>query len=83
MSWSMTMMTRSALWLWGRVRWRSEQSGGARLKAATTGPLDPRDGHIWRSKYCVLEEGVLYFYRTAMEEASPEDEPAAFQTNGR
>lgn len=25
--------------------------------------VDERDGHIWRAKYCVLENGVLYFYR--------------------
>lgn len=27
--------------------------------------VDERDGHIWRAKYCVLENGVLYFYRNA------------------
>ena len=26
--------------------------------------IDPKDRHLWRAKYCVLEEGVLYFYRT-------------------
>ena len=31
-----------------------------------------RDGHIWRAKYCVLEEGILYFYRNAMEGESNE-----------
>ena len=29
--------------------------------------IDPKDGHIWRAKYCVLEEGILYFYRSAEE----------------
>ncbi len=27
--------------------------------------IDPNDGHIWRAKYCVLVDGVLYFYRNA------------------
>ncbi|CAB9498863.1 linked kinase-associated serine/threonine phosphatase 2C [Seminavis robusta] len=27
--------------------------------------VDPKDGHLWRSKYCVLEDGILYFYRNA------------------
>ncbi|KAL7548766.1 hypothetical protein ACHAWF_012025 [Thalassiosira exigua] len=34
--------------------------------------VDPKDGHIWRAKYCVLEEGILYFYRTAAEGESEE-----------
>ncbi|KAL7465672.1 hypothetical protein ACHAXS_005981 [Conticribra weissflogii] len=34
--------------------------------------IDPRDGHIWRAKYCVLEDGILYFYRTAQEGESDE-----------
>jgi len=34
--------------------------------------IDPRDGHIWRAKYCVLEDGILYFYRTALEGESDE-----------
>ncbi len=34
--------------------------------------IDPKDGHIWRSKYCILEEGILYFYRTAEEGESDE-----------
>ena len=25
--------------------------------------IDPNDGHIWRAKYCILENGILYFYR--------------------
>ena len=25
------------------------------------------DGHIWRAKYCVLEDGVLYFYRNEQD----------------
>ena len=27
--------------------------------------IDSHDGHIWRAKYCVLIEGVLYFYKNA------------------
>lgn len=34
--------------------------------------IDPRDGHIWRSKYCILEEGVLYFYRNERDADLPE-----------
>lgn len=34
--------------------------------------IDPKDGHIWRAKYCILEEGILYFYRTAEEGESEE-----------
>lgn len=26
---------------------------------------DPNDGHLWRAKYCVLEDSILYFYRNA------------------
>ena len=26
---------------------------------------DPEDGHLWRAKFCVLEDGILYFYRNA------------------
>ncbi|CAJ1967885.1 unnamed protein product [Cylindrotheca closterium] len=25
------------------------------------------DGHIWRSRFCLLEEGVLYFYRNSQD----------------
>jgi serine/threonine protein phosphatase PrpC len=28
------------------------------------------DGHLWRSKYCVLEEGILYFYRNPQDAQS-------------
>eukprot|EP00980_Cylindrotheca_fusiformis_P017600 scaffold5517_cov135-Cylindrotheca_fusiformis.AAC.30 len=28
------------------------------------------DGYLWRSKYCVLEEGVLYFYRSTSDAES-------------
>ena len=31
-----------------------------------------KDGHIWRAKYCVLEEGVLYFYRNTTDGESVE-----------
>ena len=63
---------------------RSSSNGGSglntssssnRLKAYPPPPpdyIDPRDGHIWRAKYCVLEEGILYFYRNAMEGESDE-----------
>eukprot|EP00549_Striatella_unipunctata_P000403 CAMPEP_0118721890 /NCGR_PEP_ID=MMETSP0800-20121206/31038_1 /TAXON_ID=210618 ORGANISM="Striatella unipunctata, Strain CCMP2910" /NCGR_SAMPLE_ID=MMETSP0800 /ASSEMBLY_ACC=CAM_ASM_000638 /LENGTH=932 /DNA_ID=CAMNT_0006629933 /DNA_START=273 /DNA_END=3071 /DNA_ORIENTATION=+ len=34
--------------------------------------IDPFDNHVWRSKYCILEEGVLYFYRNANDGNSPE-----------
>jgi len=34
--------------------------------------IDPKDGHIWRAKYCILECGILYFYRTAEEGESDE-----------
>ena len=34
--------------------------------------VDPKDQHLWRAKYCVLEEGVLYFYRTKDEAESQE-----------
>jgi len=27
--------------------------------------IDSKDGHIWRAKYCVLEDRVLYFYPDA------------------
>ncbi|KAG7374482.1 PH domain containing protein [Nitzschia inconspicua] len=33
---------------------------------------DPKDGHLWRAKYCVLEDGVLYFYRNANDGDSVE-----------
>ena len=29
--------------------------------------VDPKDDHIWRAKYCVLEDGILYFYRNAQD----------------
>jgi serine/threonine protein phosphatase PrpC len=34
--------------------------------------VDPRDGHVWRSKYCILEGGVLYFYRNEKDADLPE-----------
>jgi serine/threonine protein phosphatase PrpC len=30
------------------------------------------DGHIWRARYCILEDGVLYFYRHQQDAESPE-----------
>jgi hypothetical protein len=43
--------------------------------------IDPRDGHIWRAKYCVLEEGILYFYRNA--EVGESDEAQAERNESR
>lgn len=34
--------------------------------------IDPRDGHVWRSKYCILEGGVLYFYRNERDADLPD-----------
>lgn len=34
--------------------------------------VDPHDGHVWRAKYCVLENGILYFYRNASDGESQE-----------
>lgn len=34
--------------------------------------IDPKDGHIWHAKYCVLNDGFLYFYQNATEGESPE-----------
>ncbi len=34
--------------------------------------LDPEDGHLWRAKFCVLEDGILYFYRNAQDGNSAE-----------
>ena len=42
--------------------------------------IDPKDGHIWRSKYCILEEGILYFYRTAAEGESTEAEAERYES---
>jgi len=33
--------------------------------------IDPMDGHIWRTKYCVLENGILYFYRNEADANAP------------
>lgn len=41
--------------------------------------IDPKDGHIWRSKYCILEEGILYFYRNAEEGESAEAESERYE----
>lgn len=35
---------------------------------------DPEDGHLWRAKFCVLEDGILYFYRNASDGKSDEAE---------
>jgi serine/threonine protein phosphatase PrpC len=42
--------------------------------------LDPKDGHMWRAKYCVLEDGVLYFYRNASDGESPEAQSERLKT---
>jgi hypothetical protein len=46
--------------------------------------IDPKDGHIWRAKYCVLEDGILYFYRNAEEgesdDAQEERNESKFQS---
>eukprot|EP00581_Thalassiosira_minuscula_P000334 CAMPEP_0183739722 /NCGR_PEP_ID=MMETSP0737-20130205/57788_1 /TAXON_ID=385413 /ORGANISM="Thalassiosira miniscula, Strain CCMP1093" /LENGTH=1535 /DNA_ID=CAMNT_0025974587 /DNA_START=114 /DNA_END=4721 /DNA_ORIENTATION=+ len=42
--------------------------------------IDPKDGHIWRAKYCVLEEGILYFYRTAEEGESEEAQNERYES---
>lgn len=34
--------------------------------------IDANDGHIWRSKYCILEGGVLFFYKNAHDGNSKE-----------
>ena len=34
--------------------------------------IDQKDGHIWRSKFCVLEDGALYFYRHEADAESTE-----------
>ena len=33
---------------------------------------DPEDGHLWRAKFCVLEDGILYFYKHASDGNSAE-----------
>ena len=33
---------------------------------------DPEDGHLWRAKFCVLEDGILYFYKNANDGKSAE-----------
>lgn len=33
----------------------------------STGDVVDADGHIWRSKFCILEEGILYFYRNTQD----------------
>lgn len=47
---------------------------------------DHRDGHLWRAKYCVLEDGVLYFYRNANDgesvEAAAERKETHFEDSG-
>lgn len=41
-------------------------------RSRPTDYVDPKDGHLWRAKYCVLEDGILYFYRNAEDADSQE-----------
>ena len=34
--------------------------------------IDPKDGHIWRARYCILEDGILYFYQNIVTGNSSE-----------
>ncbi len=34
--------------------------------------FDPEDGHLWRAKFCVLEDGILYFYKNSHDGKSAE-----------
>jgi len=40
--------------------------------------VDQHDGHIWRAKYCVLQDGILYFYQNM---AAGESEDAVQERN--
>lgn len=40
------------------------------------------DGHIWRARYCVLEDGVLYFYRHQQDAESPDAQLERQQKKG-
>lgn len=40
-----------------------EDDGYYQTNAQPDDFVDPRDGHIWRAKYCVLDDRILYFYR--------------------
>ena len=44
---------------------KNQSSKGLQTTSQKPAPADyiAPDGHIWRAKYCVLEDGVLYFYR--------------------
>mmetsp|Transcript_36607 Transcript_36607/g.74602 ORF Transcript_36607/g.74602 Transcript_36607/m.74602 type:complete len:1237 (-) Transcript_36607:129-3839(-) len=43
--------------------------------------IDPNDRHIWRAKFCVLEDGVLYFYRNEQDGNSIEAQIEREQTS--
>ena len=48
------------------------QSSASNRNPFTTPILPPenirhKDGHLWRAKYCVLQDGILYFYRNASD----------------
>jgi len=49
----------------------TQQHTGTILQTASQHPAPAdyvaSDGHIWRAKYCVLEDGVLYFYRNEQD----------------
>jgi hypothetical protein len=53
----------------------SSPDGGNTLNSSRSRPTDytdPKDGHKWRAKYCVLEDGLLYFYSNAEDADSQE-----------
>ena len=44
-----------------RIHSQSEQGSAEDWQPAED--IIDADGHVWRARYCVLEDGVLYFYR--------------------
>jgi serine/threonine protein phosphatase PrpC len=53
----------------------SNSSSGRYIVGNTSIPqdfYDPKDGHLWRAKFCVLEDGILYFYKHASDGNSAE-----------
>jgi len=55
-----------------RIPILNNKDSGTRSASPSCECIDPRDGHVWRSKYCVLEGGVLYFYRNERDADLPE-----------
>eukprot|EP00538_Stauroneis_constricta_P012472 CAMPEP_0119554888 /NCGR_PEP_ID=MMETSP1352-20130426/7246_1 /TAXON_ID=265584 /ORGANISM="Stauroneis constricta, Strain CCMP1120" /LENGTH=1230 /DNA_ID=CAMNT_0007601551 /DNA_START=63 /DNA_END=3755 /DNA_ORIENTATION=+ len=59
---------------------RATPTNDAQTTASTTEemrnpPMDyisPKDGHLWRAKYCILQDGILYFYRNPTDANSIE-----------